>query len=177
MYRPMALAIGPDGSLYVGESEKGKIWRIMYTGNKNAFRDAQLAKMEEHKKLPHIKAPDEVKDNLRQGLEGTGSQVYFTYCSTCHQNNGEGDGNRFPPLVQSEWVNGDKNKLIGVILNGLEGPVNIRGKGYNNTMPAHNFLSDHDIAQVLTYIRKTFNNNDDSVTVAQVKSVRDKNAR
>ncbi len=177
MYRPMALAVGPDGSLYVGESEKGKIWRIMYKGDRNNFKDAQLAKMEEHKKLPHIKTPDAVNDNLNKGEIGTGSDIYFSYCSSCHQMNGEGDGNRFPPLTQSDWVNGDKNKLIGVLLNGLEGPINIRGKAYNNTMPSHSFLSDEDIAHVLTYVRKTFNNNNDSVTVAQVKDVRMKNVK
>jgi glucose/arabinose dehydrogenase/mono/diheme cytochrome c family protein len=173
-YRPMALAMGPDGSLYVGESEKGKIWRIMYRGNRNNFSDKQLAKMEEHKKLPHIKTPDEIEDNLNKGKAGTGSQIYFRYCSSCHQMDGEGDGNRFPPVAQSDWVNGDKNKLIDVVLNGLHGPITIRGKSYNNSMPSHSFLSDADIAQVLTYVRKTFNNNTDSITEVQVKNVRAK---
>lgn len=31
-YRPMGLAQGPDGSLYITDSQKGKIWRVMYTG-------------------------------------------------------------------------------------------------------------------------------------------------
>ena len=177
LYRPMAISMGPDGSLYVGESEKGKIWRIMYNGDRNNFKDAQLAKMEQHKNLPHIKAPDEIADNLNKGKEGTGSQLYFSYCSSCHQMDGEGDGNRFPPLAQSDWVNGDKNRLIEVLLNGLDGPITIRGKAYNNTMPSHKFLSDHDIAQVLTYVRKTFNNNTDSITEAQVKEVRKKSLK
>lgn len=30
--RPMGLASGTDGSLYVTDSKKGKVWRIMYTG-------------------------------------------------------------------------------------------------------------------------------------------------
>ncbi|MES2255452.1 MAG: PQQ-dependent sugar dehydrogenase, partial [Pseudomonadota bacterium] len=29
-YRPMGLAVGPDGALYVAESQKGRIWRISY---------------------------------------------------------------------------------------------------------------------------------------------------
>lgn len=32
-YRPMGLAVGPDGSLYIAESDQGRIWRIRYTGN------------------------------------------------------------------------------------------------------------------------------------------------
>ncbi len=31
-HRPMGLAIGPDGSLYVADSTKGKIWKVSYTG-------------------------------------------------------------------------------------------------------------------------------------------------
>jgi glucose/arabinose dehydrogenase len=30
MYRPDGVAQGPDGSLYVAESQKGRIWRVMY---------------------------------------------------------------------------------------------------------------------------------------------------
>jgi glucose/arabinose dehydrogenase len=32
--RPDGLAQGPDGSLYIGESEHGKIWRVIYRGGK-----------------------------------------------------------------------------------------------------------------------------------------------
>ena len=29
-YRPVGLAVGPDGSLYVADSQKGRVWRISY---------------------------------------------------------------------------------------------------------------------------------------------------
>ena len=32
-YRPVGAAVGPDGSLYVADSQKGRIWRISYSGN------------------------------------------------------------------------------------------------------------------------------------------------
>ncbi len=32
--RPDGVAQGPDGSLYIGDSQKGKIWRVMYRGGK-----------------------------------------------------------------------------------------------------------------------------------------------
>lgn len=32
-YRPMGLAQGPDGSLYISESAQGRIWRVVYTGS------------------------------------------------------------------------------------------------------------------------------------------------
>ena len=31
-YRPVGLAVGPDGSLFVSDSQKGRVWRISYRG-------------------------------------------------------------------------------------------------------------------------------------------------
>ncbi len=170
--RPMGIAMGPDGSLYITESVKGKIWRIMYKGKKPAFGPAQLAKMEKHKQLPHIKTPDEIRDNLETGKAVAGGNIYTTYCAACHQGNGKGDGTRFPPLAGSEWVTGDKRKLIQVVLNGLNEPITVSGVAYNGIMPAHGFLKDEEIAAVLSFIRLQFNNQPDSVTVAEVRSIR-----
>ena len=132
IYRPMGLAVGPDGSLYISDSEKGKIWRIMYKGDKNKFGKAELAAMEKRKLNSNIRTPDEINDNLYKDKPIPGAQVYHTYCVSCHQRNGKGDGNRFPPLDSSEWVNGDKKKLIDVVLNGLNEPITVKGKPYNN---------------------------------------------
>ncbi|MEJ7768309.1 MAG: c-type cytochrome [Chitinophagaceae bacterium] len=171
-YRPMGLAMGPDGSLYVSDSKKGKIWRILYKGDKTKFGEAELAVMEKRKALSNIRTPDEVNDNLYKGTALPGEQVYNIYCVSCHQRNGKGDGNRFPPLDSSEWVNGDKKRLIDVVLNGLNKPIEVKGRPYNNLMPQHSFLKDEDIAQVLTYIRQHFNNFSSAVTVKEVSEVR-----
>ena len=173
VYRPMGLAEGPDGSLYISDTEKGKIWRIMYQGDKKNFGTAQLAGMENRKMTAsNIKTPDEIKDNLFKDMPGT-SVVYTTYCIACHQKDGKGDGNRFPPLAQSEWVNYNTNRLISVILNGLKGPVQVKGLSYNEVMPGHgSFLSDEQVAEVLTYIKSNFNNLPEIVTPAQVAAVR-----
>ena len=34
-YRPTGLAQGPDGSLYISDSAKGRIWRVVYTGDES----------------------------------------------------------------------------------------------------------------------------------------------
>jgi mono/diheme cytochrome c family protein len=39
-------------------------------------------------------------------------------------------------------------------------------------MPAHSFLSDAEIAGVLTYIRKSFGNNSSSISAVEVGNVR-----
>ena len=86
-----------------------------------------------------------------------------------------GDNNRYPPLAGSELVNGDKEKLIGIVLNGLQGNVEVAGKTYNGLMPAHGgFLDDGAIASILSYIRKNrrFKNESDPVTPLEVNKVR-----
>lgn len=63
-YRPMGLAEGPDGSLYVSESKKGKIWRILFEADPSKFGEAQLVNMEKRKSISYIKTPDEKTDKL-----------------------------------------------------------------------------------------------------------------
>ena len=173
VYRPMGIATGPDGSLYLSESQKGKIWRVMFKGNKDKFGTAQLAEMEKRKMRSNIRTPDETKDNLDKGkVVSPGAQLYKSYCSACHQRDGKGDGSRFPPLGASEWVTGDKKKLITVLLNGLEGPIKVKGNSYNGLMAPHNFLSNKDVAEVLTYIRTNFGNHAGAVHAGEVDQVR-----
>jgi glucose/arabinose dehydrogenase len=62
-YRPMGLSEGPDGSLYISESKKGKIWRIVFEGDPTKFLEAQLVSMEKRKSRTYLKIPDE-KDSL-----------------------------------------------------------------------------------------------------------------
>lgn len=169
--RPMGLAEGPDGSLYITDSRKGKIWRIMFKGSRKTFGGKELAAMEGHNLLAHIRTPDEVKDNLDSETKVAGQRIYNTYCTPCHQRDGLGDGSRFPPLVNSEWVTEDKRRLIRVVAKGLEGPIQVLGKPYNDLMPKHDFIPPEEMAQLLTFVRQHFGNMPDRVTAEDVKRV------
>ncbi len=171
-YRPMGLAMGPDGSLYISDSEKGKIWRVVFKGNKEHFGEDELANMEARKSRSYIRTPDELHDNLQQGDELSGSILYKTYCATCHQRNARGDENRFPPLANSEWVNGDPDRLIDIVLNGMDGEILVNDRSYNGLMPPNKHLDDHAIASILTFIRGNFGNESSSITSEQVRIVR-----
>jgi glucose/arabinose dehydrogenase len=175
-YRPMGLSVGPDGSLYISDSNKGKIWRVMYKGEKNKFGEAQLAELKMRQATrSYIKTPDSVSDDLHKSSLLEGGILFNTYCATCHQRDGMGDNNRYPPLAGSEWVNGDKIKLIEIVLNGLQGPVEVKGKGYDGLMPAHGgFLDDNAVASIISYIRKNkkFDNKADLVSPPEVHRVR-----
>ena len=172
LYRPMGLAEGPDGSLYISESNKGKIWRVMYRGDADAFGEEQLAQMEERKTRSYIKTPDAVKDHLQKGSLLEGGILYNTYCASCHQRDGKGDLSRFPPLADSDWVKGDPERLIDVVLNGLQGEITVNGKSWNGLMPKNDHLDDHAIASIITYIRRNFNNKSSPVSTLLVSKVR-----
>lgn len=172
LYRPMGLSTGPDGSLYIADTEKGKIWRVMYKGNKSDFGTEQLTSMEKRKSLSHIRTPDEADDNLDKGIVAGGEKIFSVYCAACHQKDGKGASGRFPPLVGTDWVTGDKKRLIGILMNGLEGTIEVNGETYINAMPQHSFLSDEEMANVLTYIRQNLGNNASEVTVGEVAEIR-----
>lgn len=172
VYRPMGIAMGPDGSLYVSDTNKGKIWRIVFTGDKEKFGAEELAGMEDQKRMAHIRTPHEVDDNLQEEFTGKGQELYHWYCGACHQRDGKGASGRFPPLAGVDWVTGDKKRLIDIVLNGLEGPIEVGGESYDNVMPQNSFLSDEQISDVLNYIRNNFGNEGSKVSPEEVAAVR-----
>jgi mono/diheme cytochrome c family protein len=128
--------------------------------------------MESRKSLVHIRDPHRENDNIQEEFTGKGQEIYNWYCGACHQQDGKGDSGRFPPLAGTDWVTGDERRLINVVLNGLEGPVQVNGETYDNLMPQHSFLSDEQISDVLTFIRSNFGNDAPPITPEQVTEVR-----
>lgn len=101
-----------------------------------------------------------------------GKAVYAT-CAACHQATGLGMAGVFPPLAESEWVNGPAENLIRIQLRGLTGKITVKGKEYGNIpMPPNATMTDKQIADVLTYVRSNFGNKSEAVTPAQVKALR-----
>ncbi len=101
---------------------------------------------------------------------GPGASVFANNCSSCHGATGQGLAGSFPPLANNPTVTGDPNKVIGIVLDGLHGPVSVNGQTYNGQMPPwKGTLTNKEIADVITYIRGSLGNNKASpVTEAQV---------
>ena len=84
-----------------------------------------------------------------------------------------GDRSRFPPLLGSPYVTGDKKLLISIILNGMQGPLKVGDKTYNSIMPAHKeILDDHAVASIATYIRYRFGKEASPVKTPEVTVIR-----
>lgn len=104
-----------------------------------------------------------------------GEQVFKKTCMICHMENGMGVPGLNPPLSKTEWVNGDKERLIKIVLNGLNEPIEVDGETYHGVMAAHAYLSDEEIAAVLTYVRSSFGNQADPVSTEEVARARANN--
>jgi mono/diheme cytochrome c family protein len=109
-----------------------------------------------------------------------GASLFRSICQTCHGADGNGINGLAPPLNKSDWVTGDKSRLIKVILYGLAGPIKIGDKVYKSPeisgeMPgiaSNTSFSDEDIAQVANYIRNSWSNKADKVTKESVSEIR-----
>jgi ubiquinol-cytochrome c reductase cytochrome b subunit len=89
-----------------------------------------------------------------------GAKVYSTNCSSCHGAQAQGMPGAIPPLANNPDVTGDPHKLIGIVLNGLNGKIQVNGASYNGVMPPwKSQISAKDIAAALTYIRGSVGDN------------------
>jgi nitrite reductase (NO-forming) len=102
-----------------------------------------------------------------------GAQVFNGVCSACHQSNAEGLPNTFPPLAKSDFLMADKTRAIGILENGLKGEITVNGKQYHGEMPKLP-LGDVEIASVLSYVRNSFGNQGDTVSLADVRQMRER---
>ena len=120
-------------------------------------------------KLPTTKTTEVVA--FQDVTKGKG--MYAKTCLACHQANGQGVPNAFPPLAKSDYLNADTNRAIRAVLNGLSGPITVNGKKYNSAMTSQG-LNDQQVADVLTYVYSSWGNNNTKVTPAMVKAQRGK---
>jgi mono/diheme cytochrome c family protein len=100
-----------------------------------------------------------------------GKEVYSTYCMSCHQEQGEGIEDIYPPVAKSDYLMADKKRSIAQILYGVTGEMKVNGIIYNSDMIGFD-LSDQEASDVLNYIRNSFNGKNAAVTPEEVKAVR-----
>lgn len=118
--------------------------------------------------------PDAQLDPFQSAMK-KGATVYNT-CQGCHGVSGGGQPGAIPPLAGSEWVHGGTERIVRIVLNGLAGPVTVKGTSYTNIMTPQGHLSDKEIAQVVTFIRNSWGNEGTMITPEMVKKVRDESA-
>lgn len=125
----------------------------------------------EQKKKMAVAEADSTKEWTEAELVARGEKVFSSVCAACHQGNGQGIPNTFPPLVGSKVVNGPKTAQIDTVLHGRKGVYRP-----NTQMPPQDSLSDVDIASAITFTRHSWGNKpkENVVQPTEVKAQRAK---
>ncbi len=102
-----------------------------------------------------------------------GKKVYLGLCYACHQPDGRGLPGTFPMLAKSDFLLASRERAIGIVLQGLTGPVTVNGQTLNSAMPPQAaVLTDEQIADVLTYVFNAWGNRGEPFNPAQVRAIR-----
>ena len=100
-----------------------------------------------------------------------GKEVYSGYCMSCHQEQGEGIEDVYPPLAKSDYLMADKKRSIIQTLYGVSGEIKVNGKMYSGEMTGFE-LTDRETSDVLNYVRNSFGNKGEAVTPEEVNTLR-----
>ena len=102
-----------------------------------------------------------------------GKKVFQGTCMVCHQATGLGQPGVYPPLAGSEWAQGNEERIIRIVLHGLNGPITVKGTEFNNVMtPLGTTLKDEQIANALSYVRSEWGNQAPEVLPETVTRIR-----
>jgi mono/diheme cytochrome c family protein len=123
-----------------------------------------------------VELSDEEKETLRiERKIDSGKKLFAVNCASCHQSSGLGLGDQYPPLAGSEWVSVNPELLIKVIVKGLIGEIQVKGKTYapaGGMAAVSNLKTDREIANVATYVRQAWGNEASEVSEEEVAQVR-----
>ena len=113
-------------------------------------------------KAPETKTPTDLKEQV-----AAGKATYDANCAACHQPDGKGVPNAFPPLASSDFLNANHKRAASIVANGLSGKITVNGSSYDSVMPSVS-LNDQQIANVVTYVLNSFGNKGGQLTAEDV---------
>lgn len=108
--------------------------------------------------------------DLKASME-RGRDIYQAQCLSCHQEQGEGIEDLYPPLAKSDYLMEDKVRSIKQILYGVSGEIKVNGKIYNTDMTGFD-LTDTEVSDLLNYVRNSWGNKGKPVTPQEVANAR-----
>jgi len=96
-----------------------------------------------------------------------GYQLYTTNCANCHQADGKGMANLYPPLTGSKIIR-DKAAMACIIRYGLKDTIMVHGKPFSRPMPANAKLQELEIAEIITYVNMKWGQDSVYTSIATV---------
>ncbi|MFW5968121.1 MAG: cytochrome c oxidase subunit II [Persicimonas sp.] len=116
-----------------------------------------------------------VEDQQTGDQEVDGEQIYSSTCATCHGDDGKGEPGTYPPLVDTRFTTDEdrKREHIEIVLNGLEGEIEVQGETYDGVMQSFDSLNDAEVAAVINHERTSWGNDGGEVDEEMVAEVRE----
>jgi len=129
-----------------------------------------------NRELDMVQAP-QVQDAPVVDSRDRAARLYALHCGSCHGPDGKGFPSMAPPLYQSEYIAGDPKVMTLISLQGMKGPITVRGQTYEFAAPMPGYkdnpqLTDKDLADILSFIRNGFGTDPSTVSVDLVKDMR-----
>ncbi|HCX20453.1 MAG TPA: cytochrome C, partial [Cytophagales bacterium] len=87
-----------------------------------------------------------------------GKQLYLTHCANCHQKDGSGLAQLYPPLAKSDYLMSDLKRAACIVKNGIEGEIVVSGRTFNQPMPGLPDLTPIEVAEIVTYVSNSWGN-------------------
>lgn len=166
-FRMGGVAVAPDGSLYISETDRGRIWRIIYAPEAGEGMAPKYAP-------PPAVVSEGTASAASTTAIGRGRSAFELFCATCHMADGSGAGRLQPALINDPIAGGDAGRLIEMVLRGPAQVLPADRQKFENVMPAFPFLEDGQLADLLTYLRQAFGNQASAVSPDDVAKVRER---
>ena len=107
-----------------------------------------------------------------------GAKLYEQHCAQCHGDDGKGIPNAYPALAGNRAVQMSQTaNLVQLVLNGGYAPATQGNPRPFGMPPFVLVLSDADVAEVLTHIRRSWGNHSGSLSAFDVNRVRTSGAQ
>ncbi len=117
--------------------------------------------------LTACQSEEEIK---RQQYVAEGFDLYKKSCMNCHQAQGEGMANLYPPLAGSDFLTASNKALVICgMRNGFQHPLRVNGKLYRQPMPGNTALKALDLAVLTTFLYNEWGNEKKITDVTEVE--------
>lgn len=157
---------------------KGALATLAVSGeeNGNVYTGQQLDRVYQPEggaiqELPEEQRTIPTASTLEERIE-FGRETYMSVCQACHMADGSGIEGAFPPVAESDYLQGNPERGISAVVHGLSGQITVNGETYNGVMPRQN-LTNEEVANVITFVMNEFDNGGGEVTPQQVQQVRE----
>jgi len=100
----------------------------------------------------------------------SGEVLYGNFCASCHGKDGEGFGEIYPPIANSDYLKNHADELTCLIKYGMWDTITVNGKVYKEPMPENLRLDDIAINNIVNYVNYAWPYKKGYTTIIEVRA-------